>query len=123
MLGILALFQYPVFCQQIDSLSSLRSNVVILTPEVDTIQLDQHSIVPQSISFSKNKDHFLIDLFQATLIELNNSQKQDTLIVTYRVFPFKMGELETNIEQFDDQKIDSLSERYRISQNKPNDIF
>lgn len=112
------------YTQTTDSLSLTRTKTVYLTPNVDTIFLDDFSIVPNSFKTNLDEENYKIDETDAMFIEILNSSLTDTLKVQYRVFPFKITKEETSFKEYENAEQDSIEQIIlAINQVQKPDVF
>lgn len=107
---ILYLFlSYCGYAQQLaDSLSNLRSKKIL--PDRKEIILDSFSIIPNSVELlSLTKEKFHVDYVNGILFL--DSIPTDTIIVSYRIFPFKINQ---SVQRFN---YDSI--RFNFTAEKP----
>lgn len=105
-------------------LSNFKKKQIVLTPALDTIQIDTLSIVPGSLNVAIEQDFFVINYEQALFIEVKPIA-QEELTVSYRVFPYSFANRNTGINQHKDAKKDSLGfdDFYIMGNNDEDELF
>ncbi|HLO36998.1 MAG TPA: hypothetical protein VK173_00765, partial [Lacibacter sp.] len=102
------------FAQQPNSLSNLRSKKI--STKTSSVKLDSLSIVPKSVIIPGiGFESFNVDEVNGRLFWVN-PPAMDSVMVTYRVFPYKLN-AQVQRMNFEDIKNNFLTEPIAIDQN------
>ncbi len=86
---ILTLFVQSIFAQKPSPLSNLRKKLIVVN--TDAVKIDSFTIVPNSVSIANVlSSAYKIDEVNATITWIQKPAAE-TVLVTYRVFPFKLN--------------------------------